>query len=115
MEKRKREEEEKSGNKVVTFDATCEYVEVYNEQAYDLLGRDDWNQSSTFSRGEDASSPGKGEENIVDNIDDTNIGSDDEEEMFRASRDILNNRIIDLEPSSSRNHHQQQHQQHQLH
>jgi len=116
MEKRKREEEEKSGNKVVTFDATCEYVEVYNEQAYDLLGRDDWNQSSTLVRGGDASSPGEGEENAVDNIDDTNNGSDDEEEMFHASLDTRNNLIIDPEPSSSRNHHhQQQQQQHQLH
>ena len=50
MEKRKRKEEEKNGNKVVTFDATCEYVEVYNEQAYDLLGRHDLNMSSMFSR-----------------------------------------------------------------
>ena len=48
MEKRKRKEEEKNGNKVVTFDATCEYVEVYNEQAYDLLGRHDLNMSSMF-------------------------------------------------------------------
>ena len=123
MEKRKRKEEEKNGNKVVTFDATCEYVEVYNEQAYDLLGRHDLNMSSMFARGGVSSSRGEGENAIVEECsrdgnnnddDDVNAKDDDtnEAEMFQVSREIGNNRI-DLEPSSSRN--QQQQQQHQLH
>ena len=123
MEKRKRKEEEKNGNKVVTFDATCEYVEVYNEQAYDLLGRHDLNISSMFSRGGVSSSRGEGENAVVEecsrdnnnnNDDDVNAKDDNtnEAEMFQVSREIGNNRI-DLEPSSSRN--QQQQQQHQLH
>ena len=110
MEKRKRKEEEKNGNKVVTFDATCEYVEVYNEQAYDLLGRHDLNMSSMFSRGgvEECSRDGNNNDD-----DDVNAKDDDtnEAEMFQVSREIGNNRI-DLEPSSSRNQQQQQHQLH---
>ena len=74
MEKRKRKEEEKNGNKVVTFDATCKYVEVYNEQAYDLLGRHDLNMSSMFSRGgvEECSRDGNNNDD-----DDVNAKDDD--------------------------------------
>ena len=103
MEKRKSEEEEKSGsaNKVITFDATCEYVEVYNEQAYDLLGRDDLNRSMFSQKG--ALSVGEYDD---DDDDDGNEGDNDYnektsslKEKFEVSRVI--NDHIDLEPSSS--------------
>ena len=118
MEKRKSEEEEKSGsaNKVITFDATCEYVEVYNEQAYDLLGRDDLNRSMFSQKG--ALSVGEEEEEEDDN-DDGNEGDNDYsentsslKEKFEVSRDI--NDRIDLEPSSSSSS-SRNYQQNQLH
>ena len=38
-------DDRKNYNRLVSFDVTCEYVEVHNEQAYDLLGREDLNES----------------------------------------------------------------------
>ena len=104
-----------SANKVITFDATCEYVEVYNEQAYDLLGRDDLNRSMFSQKG----ALSVGEEEEEDDNDDGNEGDNDYsentsslKEKFEVSRDI--NDRIDLEPSSSSSS-SRNYQQNQLH